>query len=91
MTAVIGQHFIISGRVQGVYFRAFTKQQATNLGLTGWVRNLPEGQVEAKAFGTANQLTAFAEKLRTGPPMAQVATLTIVDIPLELHTSFSVK
>jgi acylphosphatase len=91
MTEIIGQHFIVSGRVQGVCFRGFTKQQAIALGLTGWVRNLPDGQVEAKAFGTPEQLIAFADKLRAGPAMARVSAVTLEEIPLESHADFIVR
>lgn len=63
---------IISGRVQGVFFRAWTRQQALELGLVGWVRNLPSGQVEVLAQGTDQILANFLALLHQGPPLAQV-------------------
>jgi acylphosphatase len=65
-------HAIISGRVQGVFFRAWTRQQALELGLVGWVRNLPSGQVEVMAQGADQVLAGFLELLHQGPPLAQV-------------------
>ena len=91
MTEIIGQHFIVSGRVQGVCFRGFTKQQAIALGVTGWVRNLPDGQVEVIAFGTAEQLSTFADKLRPGPLAARVDAINLEEIPPEAHSGFIVK
>jgi acylphosphatase len=68
------RRFVVRGRVQGVGFRYFVVRRANELGLGGWVRNLPDGEsVEAVAQGTAKQLDAFAhETMRTGPPGALV-------------------
>jgi len=73
--------FQISGRVQGVFFRASTEEKARALHLTGWVRNLPNGDVEAMACGTEQQLQTFRRWLKQGPPMAEVEQLneTVVD------------
>jgi len=65
-------HCVISGQVQGVFFRAWTRNQACELGVAGWVRNLPSGQVEVLAQATDEILTAFLELLRQGPPLARV-------------------
>jgi len=65
-------HCVISGRVQGVFFRAWTRNQARELGIGGWARNLPSGQVEVLAQGADEALAAFLELLRQGPPLAQV-------------------
>ena len=63
---------IVSGRVQGVWFRAFTREQAIAAGLTGWVRNLPDGSVEALFEGEEEIIKRAIEKCRQGPPSAQV-------------------
>jgi acylphosphatase len=63
----------VSGRVQGVFFRASTQQQAAKLGLDGHARNLPDGRVEVLACGDSVQLDALCEWLQTGPPQAQVS------------------
>lgn len=65
-------HCIIHGKVQGVWFRAWTADMARELGLTGWVRNLPDGGVEALAQGDRQTLERFVERLHVGPPLARV-------------------
>ena len=65
-------HLIVSGRVQGVAFRAYTQGEARTLGLTGWVRNLPNGQVEILAEGSPKNLEKFLQWASSGPPSAQV-------------------
>jgi acylphosphatase len=67
--------FTISGRVQGVGFRAATWQVAQTLGINGWVRNLPDGRVEVLAAGDAAQLEQLAAWLAHGPPGARVAAV----------------
>lgn len=64
--------FSISGKVQGVCFRDCTRDKAVELGLSGWVRNLPNGRVEAVARGESEQLDKLKEWLWTGPPLADV-------------------
>jgi acylphosphatase len=63
---------IAHGRVQGVFFRDFTRTQAIALGLTGYVRNLPDGTVETVAEGAREALESFLAQLRMGPPSARV-------------------
>ena len=60
-------HILISGRVQGVFFRARTMQEAVRLGLTGWVRNLPDGRVEAVFAGEKEAVDAALNFSRKGP------------------------
>lgn len=64
--------FIVSGRVQGVGFRAAARDRAVALGLAGWVRNLTDGRVEACATGDADALDALRAWLAHGPPAAGV-------------------
>jgi acylphosphatase len=66
------RHFWVRGLVQGVSFRYYTAERARALGLSGWVRNLDDGRVEAAAEGTPAQLEAFASWIGHGPPSAQV-------------------
>jgi acylphosphatase len=68
---------IIRGRVQGVYFRAFTARTAISLGLTGYVGNLPDNSVEITAEGDKNQLLKLVEQLKIGPPGARVDDLVV--------------
>jgi len=65
----------IQGRVQGVGFRFFVQDVAQELGLAGWVRNLPDGSVEAYAEGPREALEAFMKRLDDGPPMAKVQAI----------------
>ena len=65
-------HAVVRGRVQGVYFRQNTGDQAARLGLSGWVRNRPDGSVEVLAEGTEAALQELLAYLRRGPPEAWV-------------------
>ena len=71
---------VISGRVQGVSFRYFTRQVARRLGLVGWVRNLPSGQVEVRVRGTEPDLELLRQELRQGPPAARVDDLSEAEL-----------
>ena len=71
--------YVVSGAVQGVGFRHYTWRQGLRIGLKGWVRNLPDGRVEAVAEGTAEQLEEFERALRQGPPSACVTYLHVAD------------
>jgi len=65
-------NLIVLGRVQGVFFRASTLEQAQQLGLVGWVKNLPEGSVEIVAEGRRYAIEELVTWCRQGPPMAKV-------------------
>lgn len=69
------ERYRVSGRVQGVGFRAAAAATARRLGVRGWVRNLPDGRVEAVAGADAKALAQFAAWLREGPPAARVTGL----------------
>jgi len=85
-------HLLISGRVQGVAYRQNTKDEADRLGLSGWVRNLDDGRVEALAEGPRDVLEQFIAWCRRGPPYARVTDVaaTWSDATGE-HTSFAVR
>jgi len=70
-------HLWVSGRVQGVYFRQSTETRARELGLVGWVRNLPDGRVEAIAEGPEDALEAWIAFCHVGPPAARVEHVEI--------------
>jgi acylphosphatase len=86
------RRYLIEGRVQGVGFRHFTRKAAKGLGLSGFVRNLPDGSVEAVAAGPGEALEALERHLRQGPPASRVDTVQVVDVPNEPGDSeFSVR
>jgi acylphosphatase len=66
---------IVDGRVQGVYFRDSTRREALALGLAGWVRNLPDGRVEAVFEGDSLAVAQAVAWSRTGPPRAMVTSV----------------
>lgn len=68
-------HGYVSGRVQGVFFRAYTQKKARSLGLNGWVRNLPDGRVEVLAEGDGAALRAFEAWLHQGSPLSHVTAV----------------
>ena len=72
---------LVAGRVQGVYYRAATRQRARELGVTGYARNLPDGRVEVLVCGESGDVEALCEWLWEGPPIAKVAEVvcTLVD------------
>lgn len=64
--------FVVSGRVQGVFFRKSAQARALELELTGWVRNLSDGRVESLACGPKNLTDAYLDWLKSGPTLAKV-------------------
>jgi len=77
MASNVRARLLISGRVQGVAFRWETLQAAERCGVSGWVRNLPDGRVEAVAEGPRQQVTDLIDWCRKGPPVARVDSLDI--------------
>jgi acylphosphatase len=75
------KRFLISGVVQGVGYRFFTRRAARNLGLAGYVRNLADGSVEAVARGNDEKLAALESVLRRGPSASRVDAVTVEDYP----------
>ena len=72
MTDLASVQVIIHGFVQGVFFRTFSSRRATELGITGYVRNLPSGEVEVHAEGERKQLEELLSYLKVGPPASRV-------------------
>lgn len=84
-------HILVGGRVQGVCFRAYTRDRALELGLRGSVRNLEDGRVEIVAQGSVASLERFYQWCRQGPPKARVDDLQIEDWQAECDfESFSI-
>lgn len=82
--------FLISGRVQGVWFRKYTKEIADEMKISGYVRNLPDGRVEAVATLKEEQLKAFLEALKKGPPLAKVDNIEVEEIDEEYKNGFEI-
>ena len=88
---IVARRFTISGRVQGVGFRWFAKDVADREGVTGWVRNLPDGRVEALVEGDTDAVTRVERSLRMGPRGARVATFRSDDeLPQQRASSFDI-
>ena len=69
----------IEGRVQGVFFRAYTQEEGERLGLQGWVRNRPDGSVEAAIEGEASQVDQMIQWCHRGSPMSQVTRVEVTE------------
>lgn len=82
--------FLITGRVQGVWFRASTKKVADELGITGHAKNLLSGQVEVRATGTQQQLDLLYAYLQRGPEQALVETIEVTELELQNAEDFIV-
>ena len=84
---------LVSGRVQGVWFRESTRRCALELGLGGWVRNLPDGRVEALFEGDTASVAAAIEFVKRGPPQASVTELTLeeLDPGVAAESSFRIR
>lgn len=80
--ARIARRAYVSGRVQGVNFRASTGRQAESLGVTGHARNLRDGRVEVLAVGAPAAVEALIAWLHEGPPMAQVIGVRVESVPV---------
>jgi acylphosphatase len=81
---------IISGKVQGVYYRQSTKEIASTLGIKGWVRNMPDDTVSITATGDTDTIERFIEWCKQGPSRAVVTGTIIKDLPLEFFDKFTI-
>lgn len=90
MTDKVGRRWLVIGKVQGVWFRASTKNQAEGLAISGWARNLDDGRVEVVAFGVLPALSELGEWLKHGPEKADVKDIQGEDIPWQLYVGFDV-
>ena len=88
---MIARHVSVTGRVQGVFFRAWMREQAEALGVTGWVRNCPDGRVDAHIEGEEAAVRQLIERLHRGPPSAQVENVHLWDVDLFDFDGFDVR
>lgn len=83
-------HLLIKGKVQGVFYRATAKKEAAALGITGWVKNTDEGDVELVATGDERALKDLISWCRSGPSGAIVTTIEKADLPEENFAAFEI-
>ena len=86
----VGRHVRVTGRVQGVFFRGWTQDQANELGVSGWVRNCPDGSVEAHLAGEESAVQEMIGRLHDGPPSAVVGRVDASDTEPEPGDRFKV-
>ena len=86
---MISRRLLITGRVQGVFYRGWAVETAQTLGVVGWVRNLRTGEVELVATGSADAVDALIERCRQGPSAARVDDIAIEELPVEPHQGFN--
>lgn len=84
-------HLIINGRVQGVFYRATARQVAKEMGITGWVKNTDEGEVEIVATGTLEQLRKLIDWCKVGPSQAKVKEVVIEYLEEESFKNFEIR
>ena len=85
------RRYVISGRVQGVGFRWFVEREAAQIGVTGWVRNCSNGDVEVMATATREQHTSLRQKLQQGPRASRVDDVSESKAPLLEASSFRIE
>jgi len=87
----MARRYVIAGRVQGVGFRWFTHAAAMREGVTGYVRNLPDGRVEAFVEGAHDAVERVERAIRMGPPGARINTVNVIDEdPIGAFKTFSI-
>ena len=84
-------HVRISGRVQGVYYRAYTRDRAKSLGINGWVRNIPGGGVEAVLEGERRQVGELLKAMKSGPSGSVVLGMELSEIEAKCYNDFEIK
>lgn len=89
--AAIARRVTVSGRVQGVWFRESTRQQAADADVRGWVRNLPAGTLEAHLEGSPDAVDRLLAFLRSGPPHASVDDVDVREAKVEGFPDFQVR
>ncbi len=87
---MIARHIRVTGRVQGVFFRAWAQDEAQTLGVSGWIRNCSDGSVEAQLEGEAEAIDELVELLGEGPPGARVDRVEVEEADSEGLSGFEV-
>jgi acylphosphatase len=84
-------HLLITGKVQGVFYRATAKKVAGDLGVKGWIKNTKDDNVEATITGTEEQLKQFIEWCNKGPARAKVSEVTVTKVADEFFDDFEIE
>ena len=87
----VARHVIVTGRVQGVFFRAWTKEEAGKLAIKGWARNRADGSVEIHMEGSEGAVDQMVQRLRSGPSHARVDDLTLDVTEPEDFSDFKIR
>ena len=87
----VARHVRVTGRVQGVFFRAWTQGQARELGINGWIRNCPDGAVEAHLAGDEDAVARMVERMGRGPSDARVDAVTVEEVEPETTNRFELR
>lgn len=87
----IARHLVITGRVQGVFYRAWAQGHARELGVSGWIRNTADGSVEAHVEGEENAVERMIARMRNGPSNARVEDVAVEDAELQGLGRFEVR
>lgn len=83
-------HVRVSGRVQGIFYRAFTRDKALGLGIKGWVRNIPGGGVEAVLEGDRQKVGELLAMMKTGPAGAMISGIELSEIKCKDYEDFEI-
>ena len=89
--AKVARNVRLTGRVQGVFFRAWAQGQARELGVSGWIRNCPDGSVEAHLGGEEDAVARMVERMRRGPSNARIKEFAVEDVKPENLGRFEVR
>jgi acylphosphatase len=82
---------VISGKVQGVFYRQSTKEKALALGITGEVKNMPDDTVHITATGSTEQIAELVNWCKQGPPKARVMDVSVTNLSLQLFDKFNIR
>ena len=91
MSETIARNVVVRGRVQGVFFRDSTRREAARLGVTGWVRNCPDGTVQAHVEGESDPVAALVLWCREGPRHADVDDVHVTQAEPHGFTCFEIR
>ena len=89
--AEIARHVRVIGQVQGVFYRAWAQSQARELAISGWIRNCPDGSVEAHVQGEEDAVERMIERMRTGPSNARVDDVDVEQAAAEPAGRFELR